>query len=56
MDIQVVGSAESAAFYVCAYLCKSEPDDLVYALNALWTPKILRTHKDNGCCVLVVVF
>ena len=28
MDIQMVGTAESAAFYVCAYLCKSEPDDL----------------------------
>ena len=32
MDIQIIGNAESAAYYVCAYLCKSEPEDLKIAL------------------------
>lgn len=33
MDIQVIGNAESAAYYVCAYLCKSEPENLKLALS-----------------------
>ena len=28
MDIQIVGNAQSAAYYVCAYLCKSEPESI----------------------------
>ena len=28
MGIQFVNNAESAAYYVCAYLCKAEPDEL----------------------------
>ena len=28
MDIQMIQNAEGAAYYVCSYLCKSEPDDL----------------------------
>ena len=37
MDIQVIGNAQSAAYYVCAYLCKSEPEDLKQALSQLIT-------------------
>lgn len=59
MDIQLVGSAESAAYYVCAYLCKSEPEDLKYSLASL----IREMHEAAnlsqrqkllklGCCVL----
>ena len=36
MDIQLVNCAESVAYYVCAYLCKSEPDDLKQALSKLF--------------------
>ena len=32
MDIQLINCAESAAYYVCAYLCKAEPEDLRAAL------------------------
>lgn len=35
MDIQVVGGSTSAAYYVCSYLCKAEPDDLKLALDQL---------------------
>ena len=28
MDIQMINNAEGAAYYVCHYLCKSEPDEL----------------------------
>lgn len=35
MDIQLIVNAESAAYYVCAYICKSEPDDLKNALGKL---------------------
>ena len=28
MDIQLINNAEGAAYYVCHYLCKSEPDEL----------------------------
>ena len=37
MDIQVVNNAEGAAYYVCHYLCKSEPDELKCALSNLIT-------------------
>lgn len=33
MDIQMINSAEGAAYYVCHYLCKSEPDELKVALT-----------------------
>lgn len=36
MDIQLICNAESAAYYVCAYICKSEPDDLKNALGKLF--------------------
>jgi hypothetical protein len=32
MDIQIVNNAESVAYYICSYICKSEPDDLKLAL------------------------
>ena len=35
MDIQVVDNAEGAAYYVCHYLYKSEPDELKCALSNL---------------------
>lgn len=35
MDIQVICNAEGAAYYVCSYICKSEPDDLKNALGQL---------------------
>lgn len=28
MDIQLICNAEGAAYYVCSYICKSEPDEL----------------------------
>ena len=37
MDIQVINNAEGAAYYVCHYLCKSEPDELKCALANLIT-------------------
>lgn len=37
MDIQVVINAEGAAYYVCHYLCKSEPDELRCVLANLIT-------------------
>lgn len=37
MDIQSIGNAESAAYYVCAYFCKSEPEDMKQALSPLIT-------------------
>jgi len=57
MDIQIIGNAQSAAYYVCAYICKSEPEDLKFALksvienfpeNATQRQKMLKI----GCCVL----
>lgn len=33
MDIQVIGNCESAAYYVCAYLCKAEPENLKFELS-----------------------
>lgn len=33
MDIQVIGNCESAAYYVCAYLCKAEPENLTFELS-----------------------
>ena len=57
MDIQVIGNAESAAYYVCAYLCKSEPEDLKDSLSELisnipdGTTQRQRLMK-IGCCVL----
>ena len=35
MDIQLVNNAESAAYYVCAYLCKAEPDELKVEFSKL---------------------
>ena len=57
MDIQIIGNAQSAAYYVCAYLCKSEPEDLKLALanviNNLEENCIQRTRMAKiGCCVL----
>ena len=37
MDIQFVNNAESAAYYVCAYLCKAEPDELKKEFSKLIT-------------------
>ena len=37
MDIQLANNAESVAYYVCAYICKSEPDELKNALGNLIT-------------------
>ena len=35
MDIQLICNAEGAAYYVCSYVCKSEPDELKSALGKL---------------------
>ena len=35
MDIQLVNDAQSVAYYICSYICKSEPDDLRNALGNL---------------------
>ena len=35
MDIQLICNAEGAAYYVCSYICKSEPDELKNALGHL---------------------
>ena len=35
MDIQFVNNAESIAYYICAYICKHEPDELRNALGNL---------------------
>lgn len=35
MDVQLVCNAEGVAYYVCSYLCKSEPDDLRCAIGNL---------------------
>ena len=35
MDIQLVNNAEGVAYYVCSYMCKSEPDELKQALGNL---------------------
>ena len=35
MDIQLIQNAEEAAYYVCAYLCKREPDNMKNALGQL---------------------
>ena len=35
MDIQLINDAAGAAYYVCHYLCKSEPDELQCALSNL---------------------
>ena len=37
MDIQVVNNAESIAYYICTYICKSEPEELRNALSYLFT-------------------
>ena len=60
MDIQLVGNAACAAFYIRACLCKSETGDLQHALNCLVknvdaqeTPPTQRAHMLRiGCCVL----
>lgn len=60
MDLQYIQNAEGAAYYVCSYLCKSEPDDLKNALgNLIHTvlsenpslPRNVRLMK-IGLCVL----
>lgn len=43
MDIQVICNAEGAAYYVCSYICKSEPDELKSALGNL----IHQVFKEN---------
>ena len=35
MDIQLINNAEGAAYYVCHYLCKSDPVELKLALTNL---------------------
>lgn len=62
MDIQVICNAEGAAYYVCSYICKSEPDELKSALGNL----IHQVFKENpnipryqrllkiGLCVYVI--
>lgn len=60
MDIQVINNAEGAAYYVCHYLCKSEPDELRLALTNLiqnvfdQDPSITAFKRlwNIGCCVL----
>jgi hypothetical protein len=60
MDIQFIQNAEGAAYYVCAYLCKGEPDDMKNALGQLihtvfknnpTIPKHVKLLK-MGLCVL----
>ena len=36
MDLQLVGNAFSVAYYICAYMCKSEPDILKSSLATLF--------------------
>lgn len=43
IDVQLVCNAEGVAYYVCSYLCKSEPEDLRSALGNL----ILNVFKQN---------
>ena len=60
MDIQMVNSATSLAYYVCTYIAKSEPDDLKYALSEIISkiananePVSVRTQLlQIGNCVL----
>lgn len=60
MDIQIIKNAEGAAYYVCSYLCKSEPDDLKNAPgNLIYSifkrnPKLSKYQKllQIGLCVL----
>ena len=58
MDIQLVGNAESCAFYVCKYICKAEPEELKEALHALFTNTEFTTIDMRkrllkiGACVL----
>lgn len=57
MDIQVIANAESAAYYVCAYLCKSETEDLKFALRNVLNNLPNNLPQRNrllriGCCVL----
>ena len=60
MDIQLINNADGAAYYVCHYLCKSEPDELKGALSNLITT-VFRQNPDLtnfqrlwniGTCVL----
>lgn len=48
MDIQVIQNAEGAAYYVCSYLCKSEPDDLKNALGSLIHDVFQKTKQINS--------
>ena len=58
LDLQMVGSSTGAAYYVCSYLCKAEPDDLKQAMCEL----IENMKEENltqrtrllkiGCCLL----
>lgn len=60
MDIQIIKNAEGAAYYVCSYLCKSEPDDLKNAPgNLIYSifkrnPNLSKYQKllQIGLCVL----
>ena len=60
MDIQIIQNAEGAAYYVCVYLFKREPDDMKNALGQLihtifldnpTIPKHVKLLK-IGLCVL----
>lgn len=60
MDLQFIQNAGGAAYYVCSYICKSEPDDLKNALGNLIynilnenpsTPRNVRLMKIGLCMV-----
>ena len=60
MDLQLVCNAQGAAYYVCSYICKSEPDELRNALGQLIhslfknNPNLTKTQRllKIGYCVL----
>ena len=60
MDIQLINDANGAAYYVCHYLCKSEPDELRCALSNLINTVFQQNPNINtfqrlwniGLCVL----
>ena len=58
MDIQLVGNAESCAFYVCKYVCKAEPEELRETLGALFADRNFQSLELRkrliliGTCVL----
>lgn len=52
MDIQVISNAEGAAYYVCSYICKSEPDELKMPWVILFTAFLILTQafQDMSDC------